>query len=69
MSQVVRVRQGRIRGKGWDFRGFSGFGAGGLAGRLGMLKPSPINTGAAAAERLQRALGWGLVPGYLGDSL
>ena len=66
-SQVIPVGQGRIRGNWWEFWVFSGFGVGGLTGRLGMQKPSPINTGAAAIGRLKWALRLKarLVPGCL----
>jgi len=66
-SQAVAGWQGTIRGNCWEFRDFSGFGAGGLTGRLGMQKPSPINTGAAAIGRLKWALRLKarLVPGRL----
>ena len=55
-SQAADGWQGTIRGNWWEFRDFSGFGAGGLIGWLGMQKPSPINTGAAAVWRLEMAL-------------
>jgi len=55
-SQAAEGRQGTIRGNWWEFRDFSGFGAGGLIDRLGMQKPSPINTGAAAVWRPELAL-------------
>jgi hypothetical protein len=71
MSQAAESRQGTIRGNCWEFGDFSGFGAGGLTGRLGMLKSSPINTGAAAVWRLDWALRRQSRPalGCLGGSL
>jgi len=70
-SQAADGWQGTIRGNWWEFRVFSGFGAGGLTGRLGMLKATPINTGAAAVWRLDWALRrqLRLVLGCLGGSL
>jgi hypothetical protein len=63
-SEAGKAQSGAIGG---NSETFPGSGAGGLTGRLGMHKPSPINAGAAAIGRQKWALRLKarLVPGCL----
>ena len=66
-SHAIGAWQGRIPGIGGNSGTFPGFRQAGLKGQLGMLKPSPINKGAAAVWRLSRALRSRFVPACPGD--